>query len=102
MFFKESILWVFISFILLSFKSFSIEKSKLKTTSIEVETRATIVKPTKILNDIEIKNNTLSIENENIKNITIDGEKVKKKNSYIYSHKLKNPKKKFIRVGIEI
>lgn len=102
MFFKKIILYVFIGLYLLSFKSFAGENSKVKVVSIDIETRAEVVNPTKILNDIEIKNSIINVKDKNIKKLTIEGKKVKKNTDQIYTYELKDLNKKFIRIGIEI
>ncbi|MGL4671224.1 hypothetical protein, partial [Cetobacterium sp.] len=71
------------------------------TTSIPVEVRVEIVQGIKVSEKIKINNNLISIENSDAKSVSINKQKLSKKNN-VFSYDLKNNEKKFIEVDIKL
>ncbi|WP_297433625.1 hypothetical protein [uncultured Cetobacterium sp.] len=73
-------------------------------TSIPITIQATIVEAFPINKNLQIKNNVIIIKDKEIKNVEINGKKIKKSNKYVYQYNLKKQeqKQKFIKVQLEI
>lgn len=84
-----------------SFNCFGNEIKKTETTSIPIVVKAEIVQGKSIDENIALKNNTIVLKNNNIKSVSINGQKIYKKNE-TFSYKLENNKQKFIKVDIKL
>lgn len=101
MFFNKFVLLSSLMLLILSFDTFANSKGA----SIDINTRATIIKPIEIVQSIDTKENSITVQNKNIKSIEIDNKKIKSnnKNTYVYNtSSSKKLKKKFIKVSIKI
>ncbi|MGL5000652.1 MAG: hypothetical protein ACRC6J_02890 [Cetobacterium sp.] len=98
---KKFSLFVCIASFIGSINCFGSNLKTAETTSIPVEVRVEIVQGIKVSEKIKINNNLISIENSDAKSVSINKQKLSKKNN-VFSYDLKNNEKKFIEVDIKL